>query len=257
LYLPAALAAALVLWAPVERKPHPVGLALAIAYLIGFLLVRPLPVFPPIGAIGWLPYALVVGLATGLLADRPRTRLIATIAFVLLLPPLITLAVGSETYMPFLQGPGWLNHLILAAGGILVFARLAERGSDPAAPRMLFFASAGLAVLAALYGGRIALHAMGLVVVILGAGLAAWKSHLPWPRSASHAAGALYFALLVTLVFTREPLAFPAGLTLLPFFTPRLAERLVPKGGAHALALEIALSLAAVGAAIWVYYHGV
>ena len=256
LYLPAAIAAALVLWAPVVRKPNPVGLALAAAFLIGFLLVRPLPVFPPIGGIGWLPYALLAGLVTGLFADRPRTRLFAALVFVILLPPLITIAVGTETYLPFLRGPAWLNYAVLSAGGLLAFARLAERGASASAARMLIFASAGIAILAALYGGRVAVHAFGLLAVILGAAFAARRSGLAWPRSASYAAGTAYFTLVATLVLSRELLALPAGLTLLPFFTPRLAERLLPEASPLAPALDVVLSLLAIGAVVWTYHIG-
>ena len=257
LYLPAAIAAALVLWAPVVRKPNPVGLALCAAFLIGFLLVRPLPVFPPIGGIGWLPYAMLAGLVAGLFADRPRTRLVAVLAFVILLPPLITIAVGSETYLPFLRGPAWFNYAILSAGGLLAFARLAERGASPAAPRMLAFASSGVAAIAVLYGGRIALHALSLVFVIAAAGFAARRSGLAWPRSASYAAGGAYFSLVATLVLSRELLALPAGLTLLPFFTPRLAERLLPETSPLVPVLDVVLSLFAIAAVVWVYLAGI
>ncbi|GEQ99931.1 hypothetical protein JCM17845_05550 [Iodidimonas gelatinilytica] len=240
LYLPAAICAAFIAFAPTREKPHPTGLAISLAFLMGLLMVRPLPVWPPVGGIGYLPFLGLLGLGFGLAADRPRYRLFACALFVLCLPALATILVGSQEYGGRLRGTIWLIYPLLIIAGMIVFGRLIGTGSRPAAGRALFFASLALGVVAWLYGSRISLHALGLAAVILSALLVLPRLGLKWPLSASFAAGSFYFTIAATLILSRDLLALPVAISFFAFFIPGMGPFLGMKHKNHRSMLELA-----------------
>ncbi|GAK34356.1 hypothetical protein JCM17846_16190 [Iodidimonas nitroreducens] len=223
LFLPAAIAAAFIAFAPMRDKPHPAGIGLAIAFWMGVLMIRTLPIWPAVGGMGLTPYLGIAGLGIGLFADRPRFRLLACGFFVLLIPLITVLLIGPQEYGGRLRGGIWLIYPSLIAAGFLIFGRLVLMGPRLAAGRALFFASTALCVVAFLYGTRLGLHALSLSAAIAGTGLALWRLQMRWPYSASFAAGSLYFALAATLIFSRDMLALPVAISFLAFFVPSLA----------------------------------
>ncbi len=251
LYLPLAVSAGFIAFAPTRDRPNPAGIAVACGCLMGFLLVRNLPIWPPIGGIGYLPYMLLAGLIAGLFADRPRYRFAATLFFCTVIPIAVTLAIASETY----RGGAWGSHKIiiplLALSGIYLFSRLIQAGPGPSAGRALFFASAGLTAVAFLYGTRLGLHGLSLTAAILGTLLALSSFGPRWSLSASFVAGIAWFTLTTTMILTRDLLAFPSALTSLVLFVPHIAASLSGDNGRLCLGLELFFgSLIAISAPI-------
>lgn len=248
-YIPALTVAVLLLATPTRDRPQPLGIALAIGFLTGFMLVRPLPLLPPIGTIGWLPAAAVAGLVVGLFADRPRYRLAAGLVFVLALPPAILLAVGIAGHAGSPGQPSWLLVGLLAIAGMVAFARLGERAGSHLAFLPLIFASAGLATLTGLYGSRLALHAITLCAVLAAGAAVRSRLGLDWPRSASFAAAAAWFALFAATFFSSSLMTSGAILAMLPFFIPGLVAGFAGRRRPPRLRTELLLSALTVVAA--------
>lgn len=226
LYLPLAVSAAFIAFAPTRDRPAPAGIAVACGCLMGLLLVRTMPIWPPIGGIGYLPYMLLAGLVSGLFADRPRYRFGATLFFCVAMPIIVTLLVATETY----RGGPWGSHNViiplLALSGIYLFSRLVRAGPRFSAGRALFFANAGLTAIAFLYGSRLGLHALSTTAAIMGTILALSTLGPRWSLSASFVAGAAWFTLATTMILTRDLLAFPTALTGLALLVPHTAASL-------------------------------
>lgn len=222
IWVPAFMIVVLLLATPARERPQPVGIALVLAFLTGFMLVRPLPLVPPVGIIGWLPAAPLAGLLIGLFADRPRFRLAAGLVFVIALPPLIVSGIGLAGHAGLPGRPSWTLCALIALAGMASFARLGERAGDLRAVLPLLFATAGIALVTGLYGSRLAVHALTLGTVIGAGALASHRLGLAWPRSASFAAAAAWFALLAASLFTSGLLVAGATITMLAFFIPGL-----------------------------------
>lgn len=253
--IPAATVALLLAAAPWRERPQPLGIALAIGFLIGFMLVRPLPLLPPIGLIGWLPAALLAGLTVGLFADRPRFRLAAGLVFVLALPPAIMAVSGTIGHAGLAGRPSWAMCGLLALAGTVCFARIGERAGSLRAALPPIFASAGLALVTGLYGSRLAIHAITLLAVLLAGALLCRRLDLDWPRSASFAAAATWFALLAATFFYSGLLATGAAVTMLPFFMPGLLASFAGRRAAARLWPEILAGVLAVALAGLAYRY--
>lgn len=244
LYLPLAVAAAFVAFAPTREKPAPAGIAVLCGALMGLLLVRTLPVWPPVGGIGFYPYMLITGLLVGLFADRPRYRFIATILYSTALPCLIIVLVAGEEQGGNLRGTPYLLFPVLILAGIFLFSRQIRTGQRFAAGRALFFASAGLTAIAFLYGSRLGLHSLSLAAALFGTLFAITRFGPRWTFSASFTAGAGWLTLATTLIFTRDLLAFPVALTGLCLLVPHAAQSISGNNQRLCLGLELAMGLA-------------
>lgn len=233
LYLPAALAAAFIIWSPTEKRPDPAGIAIAAGFLAGFLLIRPFPVWPPIGDEGWIPYLLLVAMPLGLSADVPRFRLLASLLFVIGVSIITVLLIGVEAYGTRLSGKNLLMYPLLMLSGVMVFSRVIITGERSASGLSLLFASAGLTLLAFAYGTRLWLLTLALFAALLGAHLVSYRLNRRWPLSASIIAAVIWFGFAVMLIMKRDLLALPTALLFLCFFVPGFADRLAPIGSAR------------------------
>jgi len=228
LWLPAALAAGLTVYAPSSGREAPVALAMIAGLLVGTLLIRPLPLIPPIGGIGWLPYMSLAGFGLGYLAARPRWRLAANMAFSGLLAPSIAILIGRTEYTSFSGVPAWMAYALLGAVGIVIFVRIALQGKRPATPRSLFLSTLALGALGWIYGTRLGLHGMTLMAAIGAAALATRLTGQTWSRTASYAGSAAYLTLAITMIYWSDSFILPVAITFLIFFTPDLASLLLP-----------------------------
>lgn len=256
-WFPAAIAGGLVLFAPSSRHAVSSAMAVTAALWIGLLLSRPMPAFPPIGGIGWMLYASLAGLILGLLARNPRRRLAANLAFTLGLPTAVTVLVGQAAYASVLGAPAWAAFGLLSAAGIVLCARLVQRGDSPEMPKALFVAACGLAALGWLYGTRLSLHAMTLAAALAGTSLAVRIAGRSISPALSYAGGAAYFALAATMIFWSDSFILPVTATFLVFFAPDIAESLWPKPSPARNRLATLLAVLFAAGAPLAYLYGV
>lgn len=246
IWLPASLAAALIAWSPQLRRLSPTAPAIAIAFLFGFLLIRPFPIWPMVGAEGPIPYLILPLLAIASMADIPRVRIVASLLFIIALPILASLVIGRGTIGPLASGRGLLLYPLLALSGALVFSRLIIMGERRAGGYALLLPAIGLVLLAQGYGTRIWLLALPLASALAGALLATTRLDLRWPLSASLTAGGIWFFFAVLLIAKRDLLALPTAILFLAFLAPSLADRLAPRRGGRHLAIILLYGAAVV-----------
>jgi len=256
LWVPAALAAGAVGLAPPMRRLEPSGPACAIGIWVGFLLVRPLPVLPPIGGLGWLPFAVLAGLALGIAADRPRWRLVAGLAFVIPLPVAISVLVGENAYASIHTMPSWLVYALLGAAGMLAMGRLAGQAASPRAPVLIALAAGGLAALGWVYGTRLGLHGATIAAAVAGAGLAAYLLNCAWSRGASFAAGAGHLTLAASMAYWHDAFVLPVTASFLVYYAPDVAAAMPGREIAGRARLEAAIAAGFAALAPLVYLYG-
>jgi len=219
LYLPLMLSAALTMWLERSRLPAAQSLAMLAAYLFGFLAVRPLPLWPVGGAIGWLPFAVIGGAALGILALLPRGhRWLLPPALIAVMFGLILL-IGERAYNDLVGPSPWMAYGAGLLVGLLLFLRLYERRADAAGGRLLLALALGLAIVALAAGSRIGIHALTLAAVIAGALFTGRYTIPPWSAAASLTAGMGVFATGALLALSSAEMLLPVALLLamLPF----------------------------------------
>ncbi|MBK1639823.1 hypothetical protein EV659_107118 [Rhodothalassium salexigens DSM 2132] len=170
----AVAALGLTLTAPRPINPNQ-GLVMGLVLAGATLLVREpvFPPWPPVGAMGRLPYVVVVTALIAFVAVHLRAERLA-IPFALLAPPVLGVGVvalpeAAQT-LALVQGGGFVLLTLVLAQRLL-----ADRGADGALPLGLVATSAGLVALAGLYPSVLSVHAAGVLATTLaiwvGAGL--------------------------------------------------------------------------------------
>lgn len=214
LYLPLILAAALTMWLARSRLPAAQSLAMLAAYLFGFLAVRPLPLWPVGGAIGWLPYAVIGGAALGGLSLLPGKWRWLTLPALPALMLAMTLAIGERAYSDLVGPSPVMAYGVTLLAGLLLFLRLYERRTDPAAGRLLLGIALGLAAIALLAGSRIGVHGLTLAAAIAGALFAGRYAAPAWSAAAGLTAGMGVFATGALLALSRAEMVLPVAILL-------------------------------------------
>lgn len=212
-WLPALLALFLTMTAPRPGSAYQ-GLAIATAFGVGTFLARQpvLPPFPPVGATGWLPYAVMAVAILHIWAGARANRLLPYIS-----PAIIIGFLGPQAIY---QGVG----AVLVAGFLCYGLVLADRTTPEAAKEGSWAAiitalapALGLFAAASSVSSGHALHALSLAAAVAGSALGAGIRR----RDRAVDSGGVRVALaaglgLALAIYARLPsLLFPLTLALL------------------------------------------
>ena len=205
-----------------------IAAALGIGYIVGYLGLEGLPVFPPKLGTHWLFYLAIIGLIVARFWHRAVWGPIAQIAISIIIPRLILTSTFKHTWGT-LEGIIWWVCLAVV---IFIFWHLVEQSfsalpSGASGPFVYFGLSGGTALILALSGSlRLAQHC-GIFVALFAAswmltlGLQRDRKRFVFPRSASPVATLLLIGIWINGYFFAEVPAVSATLLVI---SPLLAQ---------------------------------
>ena len=205
-----------------------IAAALGVGYIIGYLGLEGLPVFPPVQGIHWLCYLAILGLIVARFWHRAVWGPIAQIAISIIIPRLLLTSKFKHTWGP-IEGIIWWVCLAVV---IFIIWHLVEQSfsalpSGASGPFVYFGLSGGTALILALSGSlRLAQHSGILVALfaaswILTLGLQRDRKRFVFPRGASSVVTLLLIGIWMNGYFFAE---VPAASAILLVISLLLAQ---------------------------------
>ena len=205
-----------------------IAAALGVGYIVGYLGLEGLPVFPPKLGTHWLCYLAILGLIVARFWHRAVWGPIAQIAISIIIPRLLLTSTFKHTWGP-IEGIIWWVCLAVA---IFIVWHFVEQSfsalpSGASSPFVYFGLSGGTALILALSGSlRLAQHCGILVVLfaaswILTLGLQRDRKRFVFPRGASSVVTLLLIGIWMNGYFFAE---VPAMSAILLGISPLLAQ---------------------------------
>ena len=205
-----------------------IAAALGVGYIVGYLGLEGLPVFPPKLGTHWLFYLAILGLIVARFWHRAVWGPIAQIAISIIIPRLLLTSTFKHTWGP-IEGIIWWVCLAVV---IFIIWHLVEQSfsalpTGASSPFVYFGLSGGTALILALSGSlRLAQHCGILVVLfaaswILTLGLQRDRKRFVFPRGASSVVTLLLIGIWMNGYFFAE---VPAMSAILLGISPLLAQ---------------------------------
>ena len=205
-----------------------IAAALGVGYIVGYLGLEGLPVFPPKLGTHWLFYLAIIGLIVARFWHRAVWGPIAQIAISIIIPRLLLTSTFKHTWGP-IEGIIWWVCLAVV---IFIIWHLVEQSfsalpSGASGPFVYFGLSGGTALILALSGSlRLAQHSGILVALfaaswILTLGLQRDRKRFVFPRGASPVMTLLLIGIWMNGYFFAE---VPAMSAILLMISPLLAQ---------------------------------
>ena len=205
-----------------------IAAALGVGYIVGYLGLEGLPVFPPKLGTHWLFYLAILGLLVARFWHRAVWGPIAQIAISIIIPRLLLTSTFKHTWGP-IEGIIWWVCLAVV---IFIIWHLVEQSfsalpSGASSPFVYFGLSGGTALILALSGSlRLAQHCGILVALfaaswILTLGLQRDRKRFVFPRGASSVVTLLLIGIWMNGYFFAE---VPAMSAILLGISPLLAQ---------------------------------
>ena len=205
-----------------------IAAALGIGYIVGYLGLEGLPVFPPKLGTHWLFYLAIIGLIVARFWHRAVWGPIAQIAISIIIPRLLLTSTFKHTWGP-IEGIIWWVCLAVVTFIIwhLVEQSFSTLPSGASSPFVYFGLSGGTALILALSGSlRLAQHC-GILVALFAAswmltlGLQRDRKQFIFPRGASPVMTLLLIGIWMNGYFFAE---VPATSTILLVISPLSAQ---------------------------------
>ena len=205
-----------------------IAAALGVGYIVGYLGLEGLPVFPPKLGTHWLFYLAILGLIVARFWHRAVWGPIAQIAISIIIPRLLLTSTFKHTWGP-IEGIIWWVCLAVV---IFIIWHLVEQSfsalpAGASSPFVYFGLSGGTALILALSGSlRLAQHCGILVALfaaswILTLGLQRDRKRFVFPRGASSVVTLLLIGIWMNGYFFAE---VPAMSAILLGISPLLAQ---------------------------------
>ena len=205
-----------------------IAAALGVGYIVGYLGLEGLPVFPPKLGTHWLFYLAILGLIVARFWHRAVWGPIAQIAISIIIPRLLLTSTFKHTWGP-IEGIIWWVCLAVV---IFIIWHLVEQSfsalpAGASSPFVYFGLSGGTALILALSGSlRLAQHCGILVTLfaaswILTLGLQRDRKRFVFPRGASSVVTLLLIGIWMNGYFFAE---VPAMSAILLGIAPLLAQ---------------------------------
>lgn len=227
------------------------SLGIALGFLASLLLAQGFPGWPPVSALGMLPYIIVGGMTAGAFMDEADNPIALVRPLYIGLPMMIIFWLGVSVYSAFGDIAGTLPYALLMIAGIIALQRLHEDRDDAiASPLALLAALCGLAVVGLVSETSLARYPIAAAMAIIGFLPWNWRQcRFPWGTAGTLSMGGTYLALIAVIFLQDRDMAIPLIISFAAFFVHPLTERLLMPEPRMSGVVQAVVSLVPIGLA--------